>query len=129
MRQFMVLLASCAALFVLISQASATDATPQQVKHVCKGKLQSASYADGTKSFGCDIKCSDGNYCTFNCCTGKSCGGDEQQGCHGYVIGRTIGGKVKLPMPAYLRFYAHQDDSFSKYMEQKPKTRAVGRVE
>ncbi len=104
MRQIMVLIASCAALFVFLTQASAANLTDQQVKDTCGGGVKSATYKDGTKVFGCDKKCGD-TMCTYNCCTGKKCG---EQGCHGYAYRTTIGGKVKMPMAAFLRLYAHQ---------------------
>jgi hypothetical protein len=105
MRQVMSLIASCVVLCVFFAQASATNLTEDQVKNTCGGKLQSASYKDGSNVFGCEKQCGN-TFCTYNCCTGKQCG---EQGCHGHALRTTmLGDKIKLPMAAYLRLYAHQ---------------------
>jgi hypothetical protein len=101
MQKLIVLITACAALCIFVSQASAM--TAGQVKNTCGKSLQSSVLSNGTSAFGCNKQCGK-QICTYNCCTGKSCG---EQGCHGYVVGRTIfGHKVKIPMPAYLRLYA-----------------------
>jgi hypothetical protein len=50
MRQVMSLIAGCVVLGGLLAPALAADLTEQQVKDTCGGKLQSASYSDGTKA-------------------------------------------------------------------------------
>jgi hypothetical protein len=112
MRKLIVLIATCAALGIFVSEASAMKMTPQQVQSTCGSGLQSSTLKDGTTASGCDKKCSkeSKHICTYNCCTGPSC---KEQGCSGNYVGRTIfGGKVKLPMAAYLRLVgssrAHQ---------------------
>ena len=54
MRQLGVLIASFGMLCIFVAQASATNLSEEQVKDTCGGKLQSASYSDGTKASGCD---------------------------------------------------------------------------
>ena len=56
MRQVMTLIACCVVLCVFFTQASATNLTDDQVKNTCGGKLQSASYKDGSNVFGCEKK-------------------------------------------------------------------------
>jgi hypothetical protein len=64
----------------------------------------------------------EGEICTYNCSTGKSCGGKDEQGCHGSLLGKTIGGKMKMPMAAYVRLHARQveDDWFYPSLDSCP---------
>ena len=99
MQRFIVLIAASAAFTFLVSEASATKITEQQVRNTCGGSLQSGCIK-GACAQGCDKKCGS-NICTYNCCQGEKCG---EQGCHGHVVGRAAGAnKTKMPRPASIR--------------------------
>ncbi|MDB5572799.1 MAG: hypothetical protein JWN93_3982 [Hyphomicrobiales bacterium] len=94
MRKSIIMFASLATLALFTGPASATTMTDQGVKNTCGKGLQTGSVGD-TTAFGCDKKCG-ARYCTYNCCSGSKCG---EQGCHGHVVGRVVGGTSRLPLP------------------------------
>lgn len=94
MRTVAVFITSAVMLTVLHPDASATPITDQKVKSVCGKSLQTGSIGN-TTAFGCDKPCGT-QICTYNCCSGPKCG---EQGCHGHVVGRIVGGDQLRPLP------------------------------